>query len=154
MLTSTGSRKRYFLFRLPEGSVAPDASWTYEGYSGVVEKFAGVGRSAEDLVTKTLTLIGVERIEEQWVARIRARGEAPYSDDTQIFSGSEPVRGRVKGTLHVTGEILWLVDQGRLRRFTEEASVDTPLQLEFGGRLINGSFSFKSVEQLDTIRKN
>ncbi len=146
ILKPAKGRMTYFPVRLPDHPVAFDESWTYG-------EFAGISGIAGFLVVpRTLTLIGVERIGEQRVARIQVRGEGrPVEIDYTLPTGAEHVRIRLRGTPRLAGEILWLVDQGRMQRFREEASLEAPLEVEVRGLSSTGGFVFKSVEQADSV---
>lgn len=149
ILKSAASGVGDLLLRLPEYSVGVDDSWTVGEYLG------NAGLAGRIIVGKSLSLAGVEQIGEQRVARIRVRGESPFSIDTPLATGAAVARLRMRGTIQLTGEVLWLLDQGRMLRFSEEVGVDTPIQVEFEGQTVPGRFVFKSVEQLEsTAGKN
>lgn len=54
-------------------------------------------------------------------------------------------------TAKLTGEILWLVDKGRVQRFREEVSLDAPLQIEIERLSSTSGFVFKNVEQAECL---
>ena len=149
MLSLLIGNKKPWLVLLPTQPVAKDATWEHGEFVG----FASLGGVVA--VKRTLTLISVERIGERRVARIQIRGESPVSGEYTYPVGALHIKLSLNGTMKLTGEILWLVDQGRIQRFAEEASLDTPVRVEAERLTTMGGFRFKSVERVeDASNKN
>lgn len=143
ILNSSGAKPTTLLVQFPGRAVAKDESWMQGEFSDFVE-LAGLV-----VVKRTLTLTGVDRQGERRVARIQIRGETPVNFDHDEYYGASHLRLKVTGTMRLTGEVLWLVEEGRMQRFTQDVTIDEPMRVEIERWTVTGRYTYKSTEQLE-----
>lgn len=141
----------YFPIGLPDHAVSPGESWTYQ------QKGVSLDITKEGLVflktdfTITPTLMGVDRVGEDRVARVQIKGEGLL--DTNATFGTFDAAVQVKGssTVHVTGEASWSIDSRRLARIREEFSFELPIEVAVEGRTFQGKSKWSIVEEREPI---